>query len=49
MAVKAIEEGVARKKMTYEEELKNAEEIIGRSRRLTKTMMDNGFIPEAPV
>jgi malate dehydrogenase (oxaloacetate-decarboxylating) len=49
VAVKAIEEGVARKKMTYEEELKNAEEIIGRSRRLTKSMMDNGFIPEAPV
>ncbi len=49
VAMKAIEEGVARKKMTYEEELKNAEEIIGRSRRLTKTMMDNGFIPEAPV
>ena len=49
VAMKAIEEGVARKKMTYEEELKNAEEIIGRSRRLTKTMMDNGFIAEAPV
>jgi len=49
VAVKAIEEGVARKKMTYEEELKNAEEIIGRSRRLTKSMMDNGFIAEAPV
>ena len=49
VAMKAIEEGVARKKMTYDEELKNAEEIIGRSRRLTKTMMDNGFIPEAPV
>jgi malate dehydrogenase (oxaloacetate-decarboxylating) len=49
VAVKAIEEGVARKKMTYEEELKNAEAIIGRSRRLTKSMMDNGFIAEPPV
>jgi len=49
VAMKAIEEGVARKKMTYEEELKNAEEIIGRSRRLTKSMMDNGFIAEPPV
>jgi malate dehydrogenase (oxaloacetate-decarboxylating) len=49
VAMKAIEEGVARKKVTYEEELKNAEEIIGRSRRLTKTMMDNGFIAEAPA
>jgi len=49
VAMKAIEEGVARKKMTYEEELKNAEEIIGRSRRLTKTMMDDGFIAAPPT
>jgi malate dehydrogenase (oxaloacetate-decarboxylating) len=49
VAMKAIEEGVARKKMTYEEELKNAEEIIGRSRRLTKTMMDDGFIAAPPA
>jgi len=47
VAMKAIEEGVARKKVTYEEELKNAEQIIRRSRDLTKTMMADGFIPEA--
>ena len=35
-----------RKTMTYDEELKNAEEIIRRSRDLTKTMMDDGFIAE---
>ncbi len=48
VAMKAIEEGVARKKITYEEELKNAEQTIRRSRDLTKTMMADGFIPEAP-
>jgi malate dehydrogenase (oxaloacetate-decarboxylating) len=46
VAVKAVEEGVARRKVTYEEELRNAEQIIGRSRDLTKTMMAEGFIPE---
>jgi hypothetical protein len=30
--------------MTYEEELKNAGEIIRRSRSLTETMMEDGFI-----
>ncbi len=49
VAVKAIEDGVARKKTTYAEELKNAEAIIGRSRNLTQTMMAEGFIPEAKV
>ncbi len=47
VASKAVEEGVARKPMTYDEELKNAEEIIRRSRNLTKTMMAEGYIPEA--
>jgi malate dehydrogenase (oxaloacetate-decarboxylating) len=49
VAMKAIEEGVARKKVTYEEELKNAEDIIRRSRNLTKTMMTDGFIAEPTV
>ncbi len=48
VAMKAIEEGVARKKTTYEEELKNAEQIIRRSRDLTQTMMADGFIAAAP-
>jgi malate dehydrogenase (oxaloacetate-decarboxylating) len=49
VAVKAQEQGLARKQMTYEEEFKNATEIIRRSRNLTKMMMKDGFIGEAPV
>lgn len=44
VATKAVEQGLARKKLTYEEELKNAGEIIRRSRSLTETMMEDGFI-----
>lgn len=44
VAVKAVEEGVARKPMTYEEELANASEIIRRSRNLTQSMMTERFI-----
>jgi malate dehydrogenase (oxaloacetate-decarboxylating) len=47
VAMKAIEEGVAHKIVTYEEELKTAEQIIRRSRDLTKTMMAEGFIAKA--
>jgi malate dehydrogenase (oxaloacetate-decarboxylating) len=47
VAAKAVEEGVAKKPMTYDEELENAGKIIRRSRDLTKTMMSEGFIPEA--
>ncbi len=49
VAVKAQEQGLARKQMTYEEEFKNATDIIGRSRNLTHMMMKDGFIGEAPV
>ena len=44
VAVQAIKEGLARTTLTYEEELKNAEEIIRRSRGLTTQMMEEGFI-----
>jgi malate dehydrogenase (oxaloacetate-decarboxylating) len=44
VAAKAVEEGVARKPMSYDEELANAGEIIRRSRNLTRTMMDQDFI-----
>lgn len=44
VAAKAVEEGIARNPMTYEEELKNASEIIKRSRDLTEVMMNEGFI-----
>ena len=47
VAAKAVEEGIARKPLTYEEELKNAGEIIRRSRDLTANMMAEGFIAEA--
>ena len=49
VAVKAQEQGLARIQMTYDEEFKNATEIIGRSRNLTHMMMKDGFIGEAPV
>lgn len=49
VAAKAVEEGIARIPMTYEQELKNAEDIIRRSRDLTKTMMADGFIAESEV
>jgi malate dehydrogenase (oxaloacetate-decarboxylating) len=44
VAVKAVEQGLARIPMTYEQELKNAEGIIRRSRNLTEHMMQEGFI-----
>jgi malate dehydrogenase (oxaloacetate-decarboxylating) len=47
VAAKAVEEGIAAKPLTYEEELKNAGEIIRRSRELTQNMMAEGFIPMA--
>ncbi len=47
VAAKAVEEGIALKPLTYEEELKNAEKIIRRSRDITKTMMTKGFIAKS--
>jgi malate dehydrogenase (oxaloacetate-decarboxylating) len=47
VASKAVEEGIAKKPRTYEEELKNAETIIRRARNMTQTLMAEGFIPEA--
>lgn len=44
VAVKAVEQGLARIPMTYDEELQNAETIIRRSRNLTEHMMQEGFI-----
>jgi malate dehydrogenase (oxaloacetate-decarboxylating) len=48
VGMKAQEQGLARKQMSYDELLKTAQTIIGRSRKLTQRMMDEGFIPEAP-
>jgi malate dehydrogenase (oxaloacetate-decarboxylating) len=47
VAAKAVEEGIAKKPLTYEEELKNAETIIRRSRDITQNLMAEGFIPKA--
>jgi len=44
VAAKAVEEGVARKPLSYDEELANASEIIRRSRNLTQSMMKEDFI-----
>jgi malate dehydrogenase (oxaloacetate-decarboxylating) len=47
VAAKAVEEGIARNPLTYDEELKIAEVIIKRSRDLTVNMMEEGFIAKA--
>lgn len=47
VAAQAVEEGIARKPLTYEEELENAETIISRARGLTEMMMREDFIAEA--
>ncbi len=47
VATKAVEEGIAQKPLTYEEEHEKAEKIIRRSRELTACMMAEGFIPMA--
>jgi malate dehydrogenase (oxaloacetate-decarboxylating) len=48
VAMKAVEQGLARIETTYEQEFQLATKIIKRSRDLTKRMMEEGFIPEAP-
>lgn len=45
VGMKAIEQGVARKKYTREELFKKAEETIKRAREETKCLMKEGFIP----
>lgn len=47
VAAKAVEEGIARKPMTYDEELENAGQIIRRARELTDVMMREEFIAQA--
>jgi len=48
VGLKAIEQGLARVKLSKEELLEKADQMINRSREQTKTMMKNGFIPEPP-
>ncbi|HLA07676.1 MAG TPA: NADP-dependent malic enzyme [Anaerolineales bacterium] len=49
VAMKAVEQGLARVETTYEDEYKLAMQIIKRSRSMTKRMMEEGFIPEPPA
>jgi len=49
VAMKAIEQGLARIECTYEDEFKRASTIIKRSRDMTKRMMEEGFITEPPA
>ena len=48
VAMKAIEQGLARLDCTYQEEFQRASKIIKRSRDMTQRMMDEGFIAEPP-
>jgi malate dehydrogenase (oxaloacetate-decarboxylating) len=48
VAMKAVEQGLARIETTYEQEFQLASRIIKRSRDMTKCMMEEGFIPEPP-
>ncbi len=47
VAAKAVEQGIARKPATHDEEYQRAAAIIRRSRNLTQTMMEEGFIEAA--
>jgi malate dehydrogenase (oxaloacetate-decarboxylating) len=48
VGMKAQEQGLARKEMSYEELFDHAMYVIKRSRDLTHLMMEQGFIAEAP-
>jgi len=48
VAMQAIKDGVARIEMTWEEAFQKAKEDIDYSRRMTKCVMDNGFIDSPP-
>jgi malate dehydrogenase (oxaloacetate-decarboxylating) len=48
VAMKAVEQGLARIPTTYDQEFELASRIIKRSRDLTKLMMEEGFIAEPP-
>ncbi|MBP8973948.1 MAG: NADP-dependent malic enzyme [Anaerolineae bacterium] len=48
VAVKAVEQGVARFTTTYDEEYKRASEMIRQAREMTHLLMREGFIVEGP-
>jgi malate dehydrogenase (oxaloacetate-decarboxylating) len=47
VAVKAVEQGIARRETTYEAEYERASGIIRTAREMTQMLMKEGFIPEA--
>ncbi len=49
VAMMAQHQGLARLERTEDEIYRHATDIIGRSRDLTRWMMEKGFIPEAPA
>jgi malate dehydrogenase (oxaloacetate-decarboxylating) len=49
VAMKAQEQGLARIELSYDQVYENAKKIIFRSRNLTQLMMQEGYIPEAPI
>jgi malate dehydrogenase (oxaloacetate-decarboxylating) len=48
VAMKAIEQGLALRTTTYDEEFKRAARIIKAARDMTNSLMEDGYIPEAP-
>ncbi|MBS3741266.1 MAG: NADP-dependent malic enzyme [Candidatus Cloacimonetes bacterium] len=48
VAMQAIEDGVARRKMTYEEAYNKAEEDIKYARSMSQALIDDGFINRPP-
>ena len=48
VAMKAVEQGLGRIDTTYEQEFQLATRIIERSRKMTRQLMEDGFIPEPP-
>ena len=48
VGMKAQEQDMARLEKSYDELFEHAMNMIGRSRKLTEMMMDEGFIAEAP-
>ena len=49
VAVKAVEEGLARRATTYKEELERARRIIGMTREKYQLLWEKGYIPRPPV
>jgi malate dehydrogenase (oxaloacetate-decarboxylating) len=49
VGIKAIEQGLARIELSYDELFNHALKVIKRSRDLTRTMMELNYIEEAPI